>query len=151
MTSEFKRIKEEFGKYGNTALFSNMILVVLLGGLLAIAHYISQSDQSRIYNYLVILFGALCGWALGIFFSPYSEKEEKSFASIGQAISAFVSGYVLSKFDRFLEASLFLETKVPQYDTWTRLALFTAAVTLFTLLIFTNRAYFLTDDAQPHI
>ena len=146
MANEFRRIEEEFGKYGSTALFSNFLLIVLLGALLVIAYYIAQSDQSRIYNYLVILLGSLCGWTLGIFFSPYSEKEAKSFVSIGQAISAFVSGYVLSKFDRFLEASLFLETKAPQYDTWTRLALFVAAMVMFALLIFTNRAYFRTDD-----
>jgi hypothetical protein len=149
MTSAFSKIEKEFGKYGSTALFSTLVLIVLLCSLLAVAHLIAQSDQCRILNYFVILLGALCGWVLGIFCSPYSETEAKNFVSIGQAISAFVSGYVLSKFDRFLEASLFVDTKIPQYHTWVRLGLFAAAAGIFALLIFSNRAYFRTDNKQP--
>jgi F0F1-type ATP synthase membrane subunit a len=148
MTGEFSKIEKEFGKYGSTALFSTLVLIILLCALLVIAYFIAQSDQGRVLNYFVVLLGALCGWALGIFSSPYSKTEEKRFSSISQAISAFVSGYVLSKFDRFLEASLFTDTKVPQYDTWVRLGLFVAATGLFALLIFSNRAYFRADDDQ---
>ena len=149
MAGEFKKIEQEFGKYGSTALFSTLVLLFLLCALVTIGHVIAQTDQGRILNYFVLLLGALCGWALGIFSSPYSASEEKKFGSIAQAISAFISGYALSKFDRFLEASLFASAAVPQNDTWIRLGLFVASAGLFALLIFSNRAYFRTEDIQP--
>lgn len=148
MAGEFERIEKEFGKYGSTALFSTLVLLLLLCGLVAVAHTIAQTEQGRILNHFVVLLGALSGWALGIFSSPYSQTEEKRFSSIAQAISAFISGYALSKFDRFLEASLFTNQSTPQYDTWVRLGLFVAATGLFALLVFSNRAYFRTDDSQ---
>lgn len=146
MAGEFKRIEDEFGKYGSTALFSNLLLILLIIGLLVIANWIAESESSRHYNYLVILLGSVCGWAIGMFISPYSEKEARKFISIGQAISAFATGYVVSKFDRFLEATLFIDNKVPQFDAWIRLALFLSAMALFALLIFSNRAYFRTEE-----
>ena len=147
MAGKFERIEKEFGKYGSTALFSTLILLLLLCGVVAVAHTIAQTDQARTLNYFVVLLGSLSGWALGIFSSPYSATEEKRFGSIAQAISAFISGYALSKFDRFLEASLFTNQSTPQYDTWVRLGLFVGTTALFALLVFSNRAYFRTDDS----
>jgi hypothetical protein len=54
----------------------------------------------------------------------------------------FVSGYVVSKLDRFLEGSLF-ENGKPTVQ-WVPLGLFAAAFILSTILVFVNRVY--TDD-----
>lgn len=82
MAGEFENIEKEFGKYGSTALSSTLVLLLLLFVLVVIAHSIGENDHARIINYFVILLGALCGWALGIFSSPYSTDEAKKFGSI---------------------------------------------------------------------
>lgn len=142
--------ERKFGKYGKTALTSVLVLVVLFAALLKIAPDMTK-DGNVVLNYFSILLGALCGWALGIFYSPYNPEEEKRFLSIGRTISAFVSGYAVSKFDRLIEASLFIETKVPQNDSWARVGLFAASTVLFALLVFSCRAYFQSDQRHATI
>ena len=87
----------------------------------------------------------LVGWALGMFFAPYSKKEQDSFSKIAAAISAFVSGYIVSKFDRFLESSLFGE-EGPDFLSWLRAGLFFSALALAMLSVFSNRLYFGAPD-----
>ena len=63
--------------------------------------------DSRSANRLVAVLGALCGWIIGIAFAPFSEAEKAQFAAISSVVSAFLSGYVVSKVDRFVEGVLF--------------------------------------------
>lgn len=144
--ADLDQIAGELGENVNTVVFSLLLLILILGGLLWITRTMTNSESA--YNYLILLLGALCGWVLGIFFAPYTAEEAKKLVTFRQAISAFISGYVLSKLDRFLEASLFVEGKVPQYDTWIRLGLFVAATAIFALGTFTCRAYFNTKTIK---
>lgn len=51
-----------------------------------------------------MLLGVSIGWFVAFIISPYSGKEEDRFAKIGQTISAFISGYLLSKIDKPINA-----------------------------------------------
>src|ERR1039457_4867678 len=52
-------------------------------------------------NRLAALIGALCGLVVGIAFAPFSPTEQAQFQAIGSVVSAFLSGYVVSKLDRY--------------------------------------------------
>ena len=48
------------------------------------------------------LIGALLGWASGMYFAPHGHGEQNKFVTMAQAVSAFASGYLMSKIDRFV-------------------------------------------------
>ena len=120
MSSTLDEFEKKYGEYGLTATTSNLVLVPLFCALLFLAY----NTGNIVVNYLIIILGAACGWAVGIFYSPYNRVEEDKFSAIGRTISVFVSGYALSKFDRFLEKTLFDEAKDPVFDIWMRLGFF---------------------------
>jgi uncharacterized membrane protein YqaE (UPF0057 family) len=78
-------------------------------------------------NLLICLLGFIIGWILGTLASPYSKTESTQFLSLSQAISAFISGYLISKLDRFLEVTLFTKVGEVQNHAWIRAGLFAAS------------------------
>ena len=93
-------------------------------------------------NVLVCLVGALLGWFIGTLASPITKTESTRFLSFGQAISAFVSGYLISKLDRFFEAVLFNKAGEIQQHAWNQAGLFTASLLITSLVVFINRTYY---------
>jgi len=79
-----------------TALFSFSYSVVLF--ICCICIY--ESWQGVFFNFAVCIFGAILGWITGIVISPYDGEEKNRFASVGQTVSAFLSGYFISKLDQ---------------------------------------------------
>jgi hypothetical protein len=121
----------------------------MMGGILYLCWFLRWPDHKAIaYNYFVVIIGAILGWSLGMFFSPFSEKEGMTFATIGQTVSVFVSGYIFSKLDRFLEASMFDADKMPVEVVWWRAALLFASLVLMMLTVFSGRAYFSLEDPK---
>ena len=55
------------------------------------------------FNVLLCLFGMGAGWTLGVLLSPMTTKEETKFAGFAKALSAFVTGFVVAKFDLLLK------------------------------------------------
>jgi hypothetical protein len=100
----------------------------------------TDNPQAISANRLVALIGALCGWIIGVAFAPFSESEQTQFLAISSVISAFLSGYVVSKFDRYLEGVLF-PVGVETRNSWTRVGLFVAALLLVATTVFINRLY----------
>lgn len=147
--NKFKSIEYKYGKYGATAIFSIFLFFPLISCLVVLSYLLSETRIDLAYNLFVLVLGAIVGWAIGIFFSPYTSEDEKRFVAIRQAASAFISGYAISKFDRFLEANLFV-SKLPQPDVWMRIGIFSASVILFAILIYSNRTYFRTDEPLGH-
>ncbi len=141
MNKIFKALEKSFGQYPFSIISTNFFAFFFSFVIAWLCWQVSTESLPRVVNALVALSGAITGWALGMFFAPFSEKEAAKFSSIGQAVSAFVSGYVISKLDRFLEAVMFQE-QVPVTITWVRFGLFFCSLMLVMLAVFSNRAYF---------
>jgi hypothetical protein len=142
-TLRYAHVQEHFGEYAATILTSSAFLFILLCGLLALAWRVGADGGGAIpvaRNVLLIILGILCGWVAGLFASPFSSEEKGEFAELKKAIYAFVTGYLLSKLDRFLEDTLFPADR--QLGTvWEQAGLFGAAFLTVALWTFIWRKY----------
>jgi len=90
-------------------------------------------------TYIICLSGGVLGWLIGIFSSPHSNKESEQFRKLSSIIGTFLSGYILSKFDKVFD---------PQYlklsfDTLIgiRIALFLCFLGITWIVVFVSRYY----------
>jgi hypothetical protein len=91
-------------------------------------------------NLITCLLGAALGWGAGILATPIAEDDTSHFARLGQIISAFLSGYLVSKIDRFLERALYSgEQLIP--TAWERIGLFVLSFLVMLIVVFINRWY----------
>lgn len=144
MAEKFKSFNDAFGPYWPTVFLTNFFFVLLLCVFVWLCWRFGESAREKGLNLLLAIIGALAGWALAMFFAPYSTQEGQLFAEIGKFVSAFLSGYVVSKVDRLLEATMF-EEKKPVENTWLRIGLFAGTLTLVLVVVFSNRVYFRAD------
>jgi hypothetical protein len=139
-----------FSQLGGIIGVTNIAATNLTGLFFATIHLVCLSSLSpdRFHlNLLISLLGGLVGWILGNITSPTNEDEKKSFSQLGAAISTFLSGYVVSKLDRFLEKALFGSDQINQ-NAWTSASFFTSALIIVTLTVFLNRFYALKLDSN---
>jgi len=134
----------KYGPFLPTVVISLLLLSLLAGALIYLASFATNAK----YAYITMLLGAVTGWPSGMYFSPYGDNEKKSFVSAGQAASAFVSGYLLSKLDRLLENTLFVANPTA-HDAWLLAAYFVAAFAIFAIGTYTCRRYFSPDAVNP--
>lgn len=112
----------------------------LIWHLTGVLNDAKANPESRSANRLVAMLGALCGWIIGMAFAPFSDPEKIQFAAISSVVSAFLSGYIVSKADRFIEGILF-PVNAASRESWTRVGLFTAALLLASVTVFIYRQY----------
>jgi hypothetical protein len=126
-----------------TVIFSAIafvFFVALIWHLTGVLNGAADTPNSKSANRLAAMLGALCGWIIGIAFAPFSYDEKVQFAAISSVVSAFLSGYVVSKVDRFVEGVLFpIDDK--SRASWVRVGIFTAALLLVSVTVFVNRQY----------
>ena len=123
-----------------SAIWSNVCgwpLWIFIGWL---AWVLGGSIEEQWTNILLFVMGSLLGWAIGMYFAPIHDMESTRFVTIGQAVSAFVSGYVLSKFDRFLETVLFNQSDVVS-SSWVRLGILFSAFLVIAIIVYSSRSY----------
>lgn len=133
-------ILKAIGENPWTVISSDVFAVISAVVIMWLAYRLGQPNNDYPINWLLCLLGALLGWVVGMLAAPY-KGEEARFLAVGQAISAFISGYLVSKLDRFLEASLYT-TGTPVRGAWIRLCLFGASFLLAVIVVFINRLYF---------
>jgi hypothetical protein len=73
---------------------------------LASACIISSLPEERIISISVIALGLSAGMIGGTVLSPSNNKESKRFTSFGQALTAFVSGYLASKLNPVIDSMI---------------------------------------------
>jgi hypothetical protein len=129
------------GIYWPTVLTTCVAFIAFASLFAWLCMRLGDVGRDRQLNLLIASLGGLFGWALGMFFAPYSTDEGRLFAEIGRTVSAFVSGYAVSKFDRFVESSMFRD-KAPVPLAWSRAGLFVGAMLLVLLFVYSNRQYF---------
>ena len=142
MTTLNEKMKSVLGEHGLTLLFTAFFAAAFGGGLFYLCLALGSNAQARSVNLLTIVIGALLGWAAGMFFSPFSESQAKSFQFIGKTVGAFVSGYLLSKFEKVLAALITAAEKDPlTYVQWDRVGIFVGGFSLAAIVVFINRAH----------
>jgi len=126
-----------------TIVLTGIAFVVLIGLIWYLTSRVAgapENPQAVSANRLIALIGALCGWIIGFAFTPFTPDEHEQFLAISSVVSAFLSGYVVSKLDRYLEGVLFpvgAETR----NAWARVGLFVSALLLVATVVFINRQY----------
>jgi hypothetical protein len=128
-----------FGRKPWIVVSANLMALALGAVIVWLAYNINPPTFHR--NILVCLLGGLIGWVIGILATPLTKTESARFITLGQAISAFVSGYLISKLDRFLEGALYLKNGDLVHTGWERVGLFAASLLLMTIIVFLNRTY----------
>ncbi|MGV3661993.1 MAG: hypothetical protein ACO1TE_17545 [Prosthecobacter sp.] len=132
---------ESIGDNPWTVVSSNLFALIFAVAIITIAYRLGRKDGSYLINWMLCVLGALIGWAIGILAAPFNESESQRFLALGQAVSVFLSGYVISKLDRFLEGTLYSDG-APQGSAWMRLCLFVVSLLLAVIIVFINRLYF---------
>lgn len=90
-------------------------------------------------NLFVSLAGALLGWGFAMANTPFGPEDADALNSIMKTLSVFLSGYLVSKLDRFLESTLFEANKPTMH--WVSMGFFSAAFILSAIVVFVNRIY----------
>ncbi|BDC46034.1 hypothetical protein [Paraburkholderia terrae] len=140
-------LDEAFGRSWCTVLFTNAFAIAFIFVLIWVGKKIGVDFHARLVNYLLIVIGSLVGWAIAMFSAPYGSKDKDALAQLGKLASVFISGYVVSKLDRFVEASTFSNND-PVSENWIRIGLFGAAALLSLITVVTNRVYFRPDPSD---
>lgn len=133
-------MSEALGKKPMLVLSASVLALAFTGVIIRLAYVLGLPDQSYNTNFLICLLGTLIGWGIGILATPLDNAETARFVTLGQAVSAFLSGYVVSKLDRFLEGALFSKEGV-QLVAWQRLGLFAASLLTSLIISFVWRSY----------
>ncbi|MDQ6785482.1 MAG: hypothetical protein M3033_01500 [Acidobacteriota bacterium] len=144
-------LERPFGDYSFSVIFSNLFALIITVFIGYLCFQFGDGVGDYAFNILVVIIGALVGWALGMFFTPFSKEEGEKFTTISQTISVFISGYVFSKLDRYLELSMFDSNKIPVTIVWFRIGLLVSTLLVVMLTVFSNRAYFNPDDKSKEL
>jgi len=90
-------------------------------------------------NILLLLGGGLAGWILGVLVTPLP-NEVSRFSEFGKTITAFVSGFLLSKFERIFNLAITQKSDVSDLLV-SRVLLAAASLMLGILFTFVWRSY----------
>jgi len=143
------------GSHGQSILFSSFfgttaLIMLFIGsiifGVSAPADDTAPAPWRVCRNFLVTMLGAIAGWAVAVLYTPFGDADAARLHSLSQAVTVFASGYLISKFDRFLEQSLFGANNAPKY-AWVPLGLAVCAFAATTIMTFEARQYASDPDA----
>jgi hypothetical protein len=108
--------------------------------LVALCFFVGTGPEVRALNLAVLIAAASTGWLVGVLVSPYDAREAQTFPKYAATVSAFASGYLVSKLDRVLEEILkpeFLFSSVVGFRVLAGIAAFATAL----LITYVYRAY----------
>jgi hypothetical protein len=112
----------------------NIAMILLMATMIALTLAIGRYYSHVAVSAVICPVGIIFGWAIGVLLSPY-EDEGAQFSSLAKGISAFLSGYAVSKID-----TIFTEIhQTPGFIS--HLGLFCGFFLLTTLTVFVNRTY----------
>lgn len=119
---------------------------VALMAVAGIAAYVADptgDPRQFAMTVLVGAFGVAVGWLIGFLASPYGAVEENRFSRYAATVSAFLSGYALSKIEPTLTFILADGKLLTQQLYGVRVMVFlicliTAAITMYVFRIYTD-------------
>jgi uncharacterized membrane protein YeaQ/YmgE (transglycosylase-associated protein family) len=116
------------------------------GGLMYVGHDLDPDNFSK--TLLVILFGIILGWVAAFLTSPYDKDDSNNLEKFSKIIGSFISGYLLSKFDKVSEAILD-SNKTLNGVLGIRIILLISFFFLTWLVVYATRQYF--EEKKPII
>jgi hypothetical protein len=120
----------------------NMVFAVIAAlvwlGSLAIASFLGTWEE-RLVSWAIITTANLMSIPVGLLVTPQYKEEKESFSAIGKALSAFVTGWLVSKIDPIVTA-IFAHYPLPNITTF-RLAACVACFTVSTGAVYAMRRY----------
>jgi hypothetical protein len=134
-------VKGLFGEHWASQLWASTFGFVFGGVLVTLAFVFGDGPKAIGINLLLIVLGCLLGWAIGMFFSPFSELESARFQFLGKSIAAFGSGYALSKSEVLVTALMNRAAEKPESVPWDRVGLLSASFLLAGMVTFISRIY----------
>ena len=134
-------LKDWFGEHWPSQLFAGLFALLFGGTLLRLCWLFGDTSRALGLNILLCLLGALLGWAVGMLFSPFTTAEATRFKFLGKTIAAFVSGYLLSKFESVVTALVKQAGEHPELVPWDRVGLFSGSFLLAAIVVFVSRTY----------
>ena len=113
------------------------ILAILTYAVLVVACFQIDST-SRLLNILILVFGGLLGWTIGILATPRDASERAQFSAYVAGVSTFLSGFVVAKVDKLYELNVGKLSLTA--DSLSRLLLFGSAFLLGLLCVYIGRS-----------
>jgi|ERR1700756_3339473 hypothetical protein len=125
--------------------YTTILVAIAIGPLCLticaiLASWISSKLEERAATWLVQLAGMACGAFLGFLASPKAPGEQAAFLTFAKAISAFLSGYALSKLDHLID-TLFQGDIYKDQLMVARLLIFFIAMIISFMIAYSYRAY----------
>jgi hypothetical protein len=123
-----------------------MVLMTVAGAAAFVAD--PQGDPRQFaMTVLVGALGVAVGWLIGLLASPYGADEEKRFSRYAATVSAFLSGYALSKIEPTLTFILADGKLVTQQLYGVRVMVFLICLIAASITMYVFRIY--TDLDEP--
>jgi hypothetical protein len=143
-------ILSKLGDHPWTLITSNTSAFLIGVALLWLAYQLGADSHAYLVNWVICLFGAVVGWGVGLMSSPSSEQESAKFSGVTKTVSAFLSGYILSKLDPLIQTVL-QSDQFFQEAVLVRIAFFLTTFFLSMVIVYINRVYFLNviESSEP--
>lgn len=122
--------------------------VIAFFACLTASLYIGSKD---IVQSLICLLGAVVGWSFGMLISPLNDGEKKQFSEFTKTLSAFMSGFVIAKFDVILQSSIGQKVTADTDLFLIRSMLFAICFFLGALFTFVGRRYVESDVVKNRV
>lgn len=141
-------MKSLFGKHWGSQVFSTVFAITFGAAIVLLALIFGGADSRAVAtNLLTCLVGAIAGWIVGIFFSPFDVEDKTRLEYLGKSVAAFASGYLLSTIQPILKTY----SDKPDQVNWQYVGLFLSSFLLAAVVVFVSRSYSLkeSDEKAP--
>ncbi|MDY0874372.1 hypothetical protein [Dongia rigui] len=87
-------------------MIAALVLLVVIG-IIGWIIYFGVSSEKQANCVLILVMSGVLGWGAGILATPYTAGESKRLLGVGKTVSAILTGYLLGKIDRVVDAAVF--------------------------------------------
>lgn len=124
-----------------------ILIAVAFDLALLVLSFFVGGPESIPLNIMSVIFGMGMSIPMGFLLSPLTREEEFQFNSIGKALLTFVSGYLISKLDRTIEAALAPDLILSAVAAF-RLAAFVLCFSIGVPAVYMSRLQWLSKSRQ---
>jgi len=126
-------------------LISSLFLVI---PLTILAYQMSPEKNDYLVSYLICITAIILGWVFAFITSPYDNSDKKNFKEFSKLVGTFLTGYFLSKFDKFLDSIATVHAELTIL-IGVRILLFISFFFLTWIVVYVFRQYADKTDRTP--